>query len=111
MAASKGRPEEAAPPEVWYNASEAAKYTSSTRMRSVQSQLSQRCFELLALPPGRSSLLLDVGCGSCLSMAHLPERTSCIGIDISGTLTLNVLARDESCHVSLIPTIGGFPPP
>lgn len=87
MRSNGGRPEENAPPEVWYDATEAAKYTSNTRMRSVQTQLSERCYELLALPPSAPSLLLDVGCGSCLSMANLPPCVSCIGIDISGVAT------------------------
>ncbi|CAN1326541.1 18S rRNA (guanine-N(7))-methyltransferase RID2 [Linum perenne] len=56
------RPENLAPPEIFYNDSEARKYTSSSRIIKIQSQLSERALELLALPnDGVPRLLLDIG--------------------------------------------------
>lgn len=61
------RPEHIAPAEVFYGASEAEKYTSSTRMVNIQTAMAERCLELLNLPAGEPKLLLDIGCGSGLS--------------------------------------------
>ena len=75
-----------APPELFYNAAEARKYTRNTRMMQIQSELTQRCLELLNLPSDGSHkcLLLDIGCGSCLSGAELSEAGhEWIGMDIS----------------------------
>lgn len=84
---SKHRPEHTAPPDMFYNEEEAEKYTSNSRMIHIQSQMTERCLELLALQnqgsststtasaasnsgettPSSPQLLLDVGCGSGLS--------------------------------------------
>ena len=62
------RPEHLAPPEVFYDSTEAAKYTTSSRIIQVQAELTERALELLALPQdGAPKLLLDLGCGSGLS--------------------------------------------
>lgn len=42
-------------------------FPCSTRMMEIQSQLSERAIELLALPEDTPCFLLDVGCGSGLS--------------------------------------------
>ena len=93
------RPEFAAPPEVFYNADEAQKYTANTRMAEIQvgahhahmaacswsthlaedvcaqGALTERAIELLALPEdGMPRMLLDLGCGSGLSGELLSER-------------------------------------
>lgn len=69
------RPEEAAPPEIFYNEDEARKYTENSRMVAIQAQLTERALELLALPDdGEPKLLLDLGCGSGLSGEALSER-------------------------------------
>ena len=69
------RPELAAPPEIFYNDDEARKYTENSRMVSIQTQLTERALELLALPDdGEPKLLLDLGCGSGLSGEALTER-------------------------------------
>eukprot|EP00854_Cymbomonas_tetramitiformis_P021292 gene21292-25585_t len=44
------RPEHTAPAEVFYNDTEAKKYTASTRMMEIQETLTKRALELLALP-------------------------------------------------------------
>ncbi|KAJ7013940.1 hypothetical protein NC653_003533 [Populus alba x Populus x berolinensis] len=61
------RPELLAPPEIFYDDSEARKYTSSSRIIDIQARLSERALELLALPvDGIPRLLLDIG----LSLDH-----------------------------------------
>ena len=78
------RPEEVAPPEVFYDATEAGKYLHSTRMIDVQSQMAERAVEMLCLPEDRSCMILDVGCGTGLSGETLEEDGhQWVGIDIS----------------------------
>lgn len=56
------RPEFQAPPDVFYNESEARKYTTSSRIIEIQSRISERALELLALPnDGVPKMLLDIG--------------------------------------------------
>lgn len=98
------RPEFTAPPDIFYNDTEARKYTTSSRMENIQVKflqgcyrseqyptqismpslqhalleqeaLTQRALELLALPDDdQVKLLLDVGCGSGLSGQALTEK-------------------------------------
>ena len=69
------RPEHAAPPEQYYNDSEASKYTTSSRVIEIQEKLTARALELLCLPDdGVPKFLLDVGCGSGLSGQVLSEQ-------------------------------------
>jgi 18S rRNA (guanine1575-N7)-methyltransferase len=68
------RPEHTAPPEIFYNEDEARKYTDNTRMIAIQTALTERAMELLALPQdGTPKLLLDLGCGSGLSGEAITE--------------------------------------
>ena len=46
----------------------------STRMMEIQSQMSERALELLALPADRPCMVLDIGCGSGLSGECLDEQ-------------------------------------
>jgi 18S rRNA (guanine1575-N7)-methyltransferase len=56
------RPELLAPPEIFYDDTEARKYTSSSRIVEIQAKLSERALELLALPEdGVPRFLLDIG--------------------------------------------------
>jgi len=82
------RPEVQAPPEIFYNDDEARKYTSSSRIIEIQSELSERALELLNLPnDGIPKLLLDIGCGSGLSGETLSENGhQWIGLDISPSM-------------------------
>ncbi|XP_026453328.1 18S rRNA (guanine-N(7))-methyltransferase RID2-like isoform X1 [Papaver somniferum] len=82
------RPEFQAPPEIFYNESEARKYTSSSRITEIQAKLSERALELLALPDDDvPRLLLDIGCGSGLSGETLSESGhQWIGLDISDSM-------------------------
>ena len=85
------KPEHQAPPEIFYNEDEAAKYTNNTRMITIQREMSARALELLALPPGQSCYLLDIGCGSGLSGEVCEEEDEetghpghyWVGLDIS----------------------------
>ncbi len=68
------RPEHTAPPEIFYNEDEARKYTDNTRMIAIQTALTERALELLALPQdGTPKFLLDLGCGSGLSGETITE--------------------------------------
>lgn len=47
------RPEHVAPPEDFYDEREARKYTQNTRIIKVQSEMTQRCLELIGIPFNR----------------------------------------------------------
>jgi hypothetical protein len=61
------RPELTGHASLFYNAREARKYDSSSRMVGIQREITERAIELLKLPTDRPSFILDVGCGSGLS--------------------------------------------
>ncbi|XP_078044559.1 18S rRNA (guanine-N(7))-methyltransferase [Augochlora pura] len=89
------RPEHLAPPDVFYNESEARKYTQSSRMMEIQEQMCNRAIELLLLPEDKCFLLLDIGCGSGLSGSVIEEHGhTWVGIDISPAM-LNVALERE----------------
>ncbi|MCL7025198.1 hypothetical protein MKW94_025011, partial [Papaver nudicaule] len=90
-------PEFKAPPEIFYNESEARKYTSSSQITEIQAKLSERALELLPLPDDHvSRLLLDIGCDSGLSGETLTESGhQWIGLDISNSM-LNVALEREA---------------
>ncbi|KAH8482539.1 hypothetical protein H0E87_029839 [Populus deltoides] len=90
------RPELLAPPEIFYDDSEARKYTSSSRIIDIQARLSERALELLALSvDGIPRLLLDIGCGSGLSGETLTENGhQWIGLDVSQSM-LNIALERE----------------
>ncbi|XP_070161962.1 18S rRNA (guanine-N(7))-methyltransferase isoform X2 [Polyergus mexicanus] len=95
------RPEHMAPPEVYYNETEAKKYTQSSRMIDIQVQMCERAIELLLLPEDQSCLLLDVGCGSGLSGSVLEDQGHLwIGIDISSSML--EVANDRETNGDLI---------
>ncbi|XP_024390204.1 18S rRNA (guanine-N(7))-methyltransferase RID2 [Physcomitrium patens] len=105
------RPERQAPPEIFYNDTEARKYTTSSRIVNIQAKLSERALELLALPDdGVSRLLLDIGCGSGLSGETLSENGHhWIGMDISEAM-LDVALERETEGDLLLSDIGqGMP--
>ncbi|KAJ0985181.1 hypothetical protein J5N97_003537 [Dioscorea zingiberensis] len=90
------RPELQAPPEIFYNDTEARKYTTSSRIVEIQARISERALELLNLPDdGVPRLLLDIGCGSGLSGEAMTENGHhWIGYDISQSM-LNVAVERE----------------
>jgi len=78
------RPELTGHASLFYNAKEARKYDSSSRMVSVQHEITDRAIELLRLPDDRPGFVLDVGCGSGLSGKTLEEQGHVwIGCDVS----------------------------
>ncbi|XP_065831227.1 probable 18S rRNA (guanine-N(7))-methyltransferase [Oscarella lobularis] len=90
-----GRPEHRGPPELFYNDQEARKYTCNSRMIEIQMQMASRAIELLNLPEGQPSFILDVGCGSGLSGEALTEEGHYwAGIDISESM-LNIAVERE----------------
>eukprot|EP00923_Selenidium_pygospionis_P022308 GHVN01038581.1.p1 GENE.GHVN01038581.1~~GHVN01038581.1.p1 ORF type:complete len:287 (-),score=39.75 GHVN01038581.1:220-1080(-) len=92
------RPEYQGPPELYYNAPEAAKYSQSSRIIAIQSQITSRAIELLCLPSVESSggsLLLDIGCGSGVSGERVTvEGHHWIGCDISTDMLDVALDRE-----------------
>ena len=84
-----------APADVFYNETEANKYTINTRMITIQTQLTLRALEILAIPRTKQKLLLDIGCGSGISGNVLGNKGHMwIGTDISKAM-LNVAADRE----------------
>jgi len=80
------RPEHSAPPEIFYNETEAEKYTNNTRMMNIQAEMSERALELLCLPD-EPCYILDLGCGSGLSGECIEEQGhSWVGLDISSAM-------------------------
>lgn len=76
------RPELTAPPEIFYNTTEASKYTANSRIITIQTDMTYRALELLNL--SKKSYLLDIGCGSGLSGEVLEEEGHVwVGMDIS----------------------------
>lgn len=96
------RPELVAPPEIFYNKDEAAKYFVNSRMQHIQRKMAQRAYELLNLPPNVPPLLfLDIGCGSGLSGQVLEKKGhQWVGVDISIDM-LNV-ARERGVKGQLV---------
>ncbi|KAF4351971.1 hypothetical protein F8388_022884 [Cannabis sativa] len=97
------RPELQAPPEIFYDDDEARKYTSSSRIIKIQSELTERALEILALPKdGVPRLLLDIGCGSGLSGETLTDNGhQWIGLDISDSMLNVALEREVEGDVLL----------
>ncbi|CAN0332920.1 unnamed protein product [Ectocarpus sp. 8 AP-2014] len=97
------RPELQTPPELFYNDKMSKKYNSNSRMVGIQAEISDRCIELLNIPPGQSCFILDVGCGSGLSGEALEEAGHVwLGVDISRDM-LDVANERETdfgdlCH-------------
>ncbi|GAA6059650.1 hypothetical protein JCM10212_004153 [Sporobolomyces blumeae] len=114
---SGNRPEHIAPPEVFYNAGEAAKYTSNTRVQSIQAEMTYRCLELLDLPAAedddelaRPSFLLDIGAGSGLSGEILTEEGhEWVGMDVSGGMLEVALEREVEGDLMLADIGQGIP--
>lgn len=104
------RPELQAPPEYFYNEVEAQKYTSNSRMMEIQSQLTDRALELLALPDNEPCFLLDIGCGSGLSGEVLTEHGhTWVGFDISSAMLNVALEREVDGDLMLLDAGMGVP--
>jgi 18S rRNA (guanine1575-N7)-methyltransferase len=104
------RPEHTAPPEMFYNATEAKKYTQSSRIIHIQHTMASRAIELLALPEGAPLLLADIGCGSGLSGEVLEEAGhTWIGCDISPSMLSIATERDNEGDVMALDMGHGLP--
>jgi len=89
------RPENQAPPEIFYGEGEAEKYTRNTRIMTIQSEMSERALELLALPDDTCSYILDIGCGSGLSGECIEEAGHMwVGIDIAPAMLKVAVERE-----------------
>jgi len=89
------RPEDNLPPDLFYNDVEARKYTTSSRIQSIQATMTERALSLLDL--SAPSLILDLGCGSGLSGEILTDSDpphAWIGMDISSSMLAIALDRE-----------------
>lgn len=104
------RPEELAPPDIFYNDSESFKYTSSTRVQLIQAKMTLRALDLLNLDNDKPHFLLDLGCGSGLSGEILTEEGyNWIGMDISPSMLATGLDRDVEGDMFLSDLGNGVP--
>ncbi|OJD18566.1 hypothetical protein AJ78_01407 [Emergomyces pasteurianus Ep9510] len=108
------RPEDTLPPDLFYNDSESRKYTTSSRIRNIQSEMTHRALELLDLKS--PSLILDIGCGSGLSgelLSAVPSSEggphTWIGMDISPSMLDIALQRDVEGDLFLSDIGQGIP--
>ncbi|KIX97794.1 uncharacterized protein Z520_06572 [Fonsecaea multimorphosa CBS 102226] len=93
------RPEDLLPPDLYYNDTASAKYTTSSRIQSIQASMTHRALELLDLDS--PSFILDVGCGSGLSGEILSEEGHIwVGMDISPSM-LDIALQRESVEGDL----------
>lgn len=105
------RPEHSAPPELFYDDTEAQKYTENSRIIGIQRTLTERALELLAIPDdGVPRFLLDLGCGSGLSGEVLSERGHAwIGLDISRSMLGIARSRESEGDLGLSDLGQGLP--
>ncbi|KAF1950419.1 S-adenosyl-L-methionine-dependent methyltransferase [Byssothecium circinans] len=110
------RPEDTLPPDLFYNDAESQKYTTSSRIQTIQSSMTHRALSLLSLPS--SSLILDVGCGSGLSGEILSQPSSSgtpggphiwIGLDISSAMLSVALDKEVDGDLFLADAGQGVP--
>jgi 18S rRNA (guanine1575-N7)-methyltransferase len=88
------RPESTGHASLFYNAKEARKYHTSSRMINVQREITQRAIELLRLESGSPAYILDVGCGSGLSGDVLEQAGHFwVGCDVSRDMLLVATER------------------
>ncbi|RDA90113.1 hypothetical protein CP533_2579 [Ophiocordyceps camponoti-saundersi (nom. inval.)] len=93
------RPEDSLAADVHYDDAEARKYTTSSRIQTIQAAMTRRALQLLDL--SQPSLILDVGCGSGLSgeiLSAVPRSEggphTWVGIDLSPSMLDVALQRD-----------------
>ncbi|KAL8641565.1 MAG: hypothetical protein Q9228_001640 [Teloschistes exilis] len=102
------------PPDLFYDDTESRKYTTSSRMQNVQSEMTNRALQLLGLDS--SSLVLDIGCGSGLSGEILSTISplkggphTWIGMDVSASMLDIALQRDVEGDLLLSDIGQGIP--
>lgn len=88
------RPEDLLPPDLFYNDTESAKYTTSSRIQQIQASMTNRALDLLNLSD--PSFILDCGCGSGLSGEILSQAGhTWVGMDISPSMLDIALQRQQ----------------
>lgn len=98
------RPEHIAPPELFYNESEAGKYTANSRIQAIQTAMAERCLELLHLPEDDGPrLILDIGCGSGLSGGAFLGTKSCLSYLICVVGPPSISPDPRELNISFIP--------
>lgn len=81
------------PPDLYYDESRSAQYTSNSRIQKIQSEMTHRALSLLNLKS--PSLILDIGSGSGLSGAILSSAGhTWIGLDISASMLAVALENE-----------------
>ncbi|KAF1971188.1 williams Beuren syndrome chromosome region 22 protein-like protein [Bimuria novae-zelandiae CBS 107.79] len=110
------RPEDTLPPDLFYNDTESRKYTTSSRIQRIQSDMTHRALSLLSL--ASPSLILDIGCGSGLSgeiLSQTPQYGTpggphvWIGLDISASMLGVALEKDVDGDLFLADAGQGVP--
>lgn len=108
------RPEDNLPPDLFYNDVESRKYTTSSRIRSIQASMTLRALELLDLH--EPSFILDVGCGSGLSgeiLSNVDETDggphTWVGMDVSSSMLAQALEKDVEGDMLLADIGQGVP--
>jgi len=96
MNSSSSRPEHLLSAEIFYGTDEAQKYSNNTRIIGIQTEMTERALQILAIPPEKSCLILDIGCGSGISGNVLTEHGhEWIGVDVSRSM-LDVAVQRET---------------
>lgn len=93
----KKTPELSNPPSIFYNAVGSEKYHRNTRINKVQTEIAERCIELLNAEKSHSNIVLDIGCGSGISIKVINNELNnpfVIGIDIS----IHMLNLVDCCY-------------
>ncbi|KAK4454522.1 S-adenosyl-L-methionine-dependent methyltransferase [Podospora aff. communis PSN243] len=108
------RPEDTLQADVHYNDTEARKYTTSSRIQTIQASMTHRALELLDLKS--PSFILDIGCGSGLSgeiLSDIPPSEGgphvWVGMDISPSMLDVALQRDVEGDLFLADMGQGVP--
>ena len=97
------RPELTGHAAQFYNATEAAKYDTNSRMVAIQRQITLRAMELLCLDASKPQFILDVGCGSGMSGRVLEESGHYwAGLDVSRDMLTVSAERDDSTKGDLV---------
>lgn len=104
------------PPDLHYNDTESRKYTTSSRIQRIQADMTHRALDLIGLT--QPSLILDVGCGSCLSGEILSQTAEegtpagphvWVGFDISASMLGVALEKEVEGDLLLADAGQGVP--
>jgi 18S rRNA (guanine1575-N7)-methyltransferase len=102
------------PPDLYYNDPTSKKYTSNSRIQTIQASMTHRALSLLNLT--RPSFILDIGSGSGLSGTILsnvvPEQGGphiWVGMDISASMLAVALEREVEGDMFLADAGQGIP--